>query len=222
MCLSAHRKFPFGSADPAIREQAVIHMEKRSQFRLQIGYLRLIQLAGMTFTTSQPIKWLYQRSRWRKSKLSCTKAGGKWVQCLLWKSWIPITWTLWVSSNAESKNSNVVHGVSGWGNISAGNYDIVTDGKLSKPHITQIHLKDTYRKWLTSAAVLHSKYQMRSWLRPLFLETCWKTDMLYHLVIEMGGLKMKCWKDSHSSRIKTFEWCLKVNGCSLRLFDHQL
>ncbi|WP_139379740.1 TIM barrel protein, partial [Zoogloea sp. LCSB751] len=27
MCLSAHRRFPFGSQDPAIREQAAIIME---------------------------------------------------------------------------------------------------------------------------------------------------------------------------------------------------
>ncbi|GAD78413.1 hypothetical protein VEZ01S_01_01910 [Vibrio ezurae NBRC 102218] len=31
------------------------------------------------------------------------------------------------------------------GNISGWNYDIVTELKLSKPHITQIHLKDTYK-----------------------------------------------------------------------------
>ncbi len=31
------------------------------------------------------------------------------------------------------------------GNISGWNYDVCTELKLSKPHITQIHLKDTYR-----------------------------------------------------------------------------
>ncbi len=45
MCLSAHRKFPFGSADVAIREQAAIHMEKAIALAYKLG-IRNIQLAG--------------------------------------------------------------------------------------------------------------------------------------------------------------------------------
>ena len=45
MCLSGHRKSPFGSADPAIRAQAAEFMEKAIRFACDTG-IRVIQLAG--------------------------------------------------------------------------------------------------------------------------------------------------------------------------------
>ena len=45
MCLSGHRKIPFGSADPAIRAQAAEFMEKAIRFAGDTG-IRVIQLAG--------------------------------------------------------------------------------------------------------------------------------------------------------------------------------
>jgi hexulose-6-phosphate isomerase len=45
MCLSGHRKIPFGSADPQIRAQAAVFMEKAIRFAGDTG-IRVIQLAG--------------------------------------------------------------------------------------------------------------------------------------------------------------------------------
>ncbi|MBR7185333.1 MAG: L-ribulose-5-phosphate 3-epimerase [Clostridia bacterium] len=45
MCLSGHRRFPFGSADPAIRARAHEIMEKALDFAGELG-IRVIQLAG--------------------------------------------------------------------------------------------------------------------------------------------------------------------------------
>jgi len=45
MCLSGHRKFPFGSADPAIRAEAMRIMEAAINFAVDTG-IRVIQLAG--------------------------------------------------------------------------------------------------------------------------------------------------------------------------------
>ncbi|MDR1710042.1 MAG: L-ribulose-5-phosphate 3-epimerase [Candidatus Accumulibacter sp.] len=45
MCLSGHRKIPFGSADAAIREQAMEFMAKAIRFACDTG-IRVIQLAG--------------------------------------------------------------------------------------------------------------------------------------------------------------------------------
>ncbi len=60
MCLSAHRKFPFGSADPAIREQAVIHMEKAISLAYKLG-IRTIQLAGYDVYYEPADKVTHQR-----------------------------------------------------------------------------------------------------------------------------------------------------------------
>ncbi len=45
MCLSCHRRFPYGSADPSIREKAHEIMEKAIIFSRKFG-IRVIQLAG--------------------------------------------------------------------------------------------------------------------------------------------------------------------------------
>lgn len=45
VCLSAHRRFPFGSADPAVRAQAREIMERAVLFAREFG-VRVIQLAG--------------------------------------------------------------------------------------------------------------------------------------------------------------------------------
>ena len=45
MCLSGHRKIPFGSADPTIRAQAADFMSKAIRFASDTG-IRVIQLAG--------------------------------------------------------------------------------------------------------------------------------------------------------------------------------
>ena len=45
MCLSGHRRFPLGSHDPEIRQQALIIMEKAIGFAVDTG-IRTIQLAG--------------------------------------------------------------------------------------------------------------------------------------------------------------------------------
>ena len=44
MCLSGHRKYPFGSADPAVRERSMQIMEKAIQLADDLG-IRIIQLA---------------------------------------------------------------------------------------------------------------------------------------------------------------------------------
>lgn len=45
MCLSGHRKYPFGSSDPAIRERSMEIMEKAVILADDLG-IRIIQLAG--------------------------------------------------------------------------------------------------------------------------------------------------------------------------------
>ena len=45
MCLSGHRKYPFGSADPAVRARSMEIMEKAIELADDLG-IRIIQLAG--------------------------------------------------------------------------------------------------------------------------------------------------------------------------------
>ena len=45
MCLSGHRKFPFGSSDPAVRERSINIMSAAIRFAADVG-ISVIQLAG--------------------------------------------------------------------------------------------------------------------------------------------------------------------------------
>ena len=45
MCLSGHRKYPFGASDPAVRARSMEIMEKALDFACDLG-IRIIQLAG--------------------------------------------------------------------------------------------------------------------------------------------------------------------------------
>ena len=144
MCLSAHRKFPFGSAEPAIREQAVIHMEKAISLAYKLG-IRTIQLAGYDVYYEPADKVTHQRFI-EGMKLSAQLAERAGVMLA-----VEIMDTDYLNSLSKFEvlsrevNSPYFTAYPDVGNISGWNYDIVTELKLSKPHITQIHLKDTYK-----------------------------------------------------------------------------
>ncbi|MFA1563190.1 L-ribulose-5-phosphate 3-epimerase [Aliivibrio fischeri] len=143
MCLSAHRKFPFGSADAAIREQAVIHMEKAITLAYKLG-IRTIQLAGYDVYYEPADQQTHQRFI-EGMKLSAQLAERAGVMLA-----VEIMDTDYLNSLSKFEvlnrevNSPYFTAYPDVGNISGWHYDIVTELKLSKPHITQIHLKDTY------------------------------------------------------------------------------
>ena len=67
MCLSAHRRFPFGSADPAIRTRARDILRKAIDFASLMG-IRVIQLAGYDtyyeLSTAQSVKLFREGMAW--------------------------------------------------------------------------------------------------------------------------------------------------------------
>lgn len=67
MCLSAHRRFPFGSQDPLTREHARDIMERAIRFAFQMG-IRVIQLAGYDVyyepSTPQSVARFGEAIRW--------------------------------------------------------------------------------------------------------------------------------------------------------------
>lgn len=71
MCLSAHRRFPFGSADPEIRAKAHEIMEKAIDFAVAMG-IRVIQLAGYDVyyerSTPSSVKLFREAMAWAAKK----------------------------------------------------------------------------------------------------------------------------------------------------------
>ncbi|MFA0161773.1 L-ribulose-5-phosphate 3-epimerase [Vibrio splendidus] len=218
MCLSAHRKFPFGSADPAIREQAVIHMEKAISLAYKLG-IRTIQLAGYDVYYEPADKVTHQRFI-EGMKLSTQLAERSGVMLA-----VEIMDTDYLNSLSKFEvlsrevNSPYFTAYPDVGNISGWNYDIVTELKLSKPHITQIHLKDTYK------VTDEYKGQFRDLVigdgevdfNAIF-ETLKETECVVPLVIEMWAQDER-WKENILTAQKRLNDVCVQTGIP-RLFDH--
>ncbi|PTP43100.1 L-ribulose-5-phosphate 3-epimerase [Vibrio splendidus] len=218
MCLSAHRKFPFGSADPAIREQAVIHMEKAISLAYKLG-IRTIQLAGYDVYYEPADKVTHQRFI-EGMKLSARLAERSGVMLA-----VEIMDTDYLNSLSKFEvlsrevNSPYFTAYPDVGNISGWNYDIVTELKLSKPHITQIHLKDTYK------VTDEYKGQFRDLVigdgevdfNAIF-ETLKETECVVPLVIEMWAQDER-WKENILTAQKRLNDVCVQTGIP-RLFDH--
>lgn len=218
MCLSAHRKFPFGSADPAIREQAVIHMEKAISLAYKLG-IRTIQLAGYDVYYEPADKVTHQRFI-EGMKLSAQLAERSGVMLA-----VEIMDTDYLNSLSKFEvlsrevNSPYFTAYPDVGNISGWNYDIVTELKLSKSHITQIHLKDTYK------VTDEYKGQFRDLVigdgevdfNAIF-ETLKETECVVPLVIEMWAQDER-WKENILTAQKRLNEVCVQTGVP-RLFDH--
>ncbi|MEZ9450922.1 L-ribulose-5-phosphate 3-epimerase [Vibrio splendidus] len=218
MCLSAHRKFPFGSADPEIREQAVIHMEKAISLAYKLG-IRTIQLAGYDVYYEPADKETHHRFI-EGMKLSAQLAERSGVMLA-----VEIMDTDYLNSLSKFEvlsrevNSPYFTAYPDVGNISGWNYDIVTELKLSKPHITQIHLKDTYK------VTDEYKGQFRDLVigdgevdfNAIF-ETLKETECVVPLVIEMWA-QDEHWKENILTAQKRLNDVCVQTGVP-RLFDH--
>lgn len=207
MCLSAHRKFPFGSADPAIREQAVIHMEKAIALAYKLG-IRTIQLAGYDVYYEAASHETHQRFiQGMKHAAQLAERAGVMLA-------IEIMDTDYLNSLSKFEvlnrqiNSPFFTAYPDVGNISGWNYDVCTELALSKPHIAQIHLKDTYR--------ITPNYQGQ--FRDLVIgdgdvnfnaifQTLKQTDCVVPLVIEMWAQDEHWLEQIHMAQVRLNQAC---------------
>nr|WP_208609900.1 L-ribulose-5-phosphate 3-epimerase [Gilliamella mensalis] len=144
MCLSAHRKFPFGSANSDIRKEAKIIMNKAIILAYKLG-IRVIQLAGYDVYYEQAdlqthqrfieaMKWAAKQAERFGVMLAVEIMDTQYLNCL---SKFEIL--------KKEINSPYFMAYPDVGNITGWNYDTCTELMLSCDHIVQIHLKDTYK-----------------------------------------------------------------------------
>ncbi|MFQ0997335.1 L-ribulose-5-phosphate 3-epimerase [Gilliamella sp. CG25] len=144
MCLSAHRKYPFGSADETVRNQAKDIMNKALRLAYKLG-IRVIQLAGYDVYYEPANNKTHQRfiegMQW--SVKQAEKVGIMLAVEIMDTNYL----------NSLSKFEILKREVSSpyfmaypdVGNITGWNYDTCTELLLSRDHIVQIHLKDTLK-----------------------------------------------------------------------------
>lgn len=76
MCLSGHRRFPFGSSDPKTREAAYAIMDKAIQFAGELG-IRVIQLAGYDVyyeqSTPDSVRYFEEGLKWASERAAAAQ-----------------------------------------------------------------------------------------------------------------------------------------------------
>lgn len=142
ICLSAHRRFPFGSADPAVRERARQIMAQAIDLAVSLG-VRTIQLAGYDVyyepSTPESLTRFAEGLAWSANAASAaqvmlaveimdTPLMGSISNWMAWKRDIPTPWF------------QVYPDI---GNLSAWGSDVPAELALGLGHIVALHLKDT-------------------------------------------------------------------------------
>ena len=142
MCLSAHRRFPFGSHDPAIREQAWQIMDGAIRLAQDIG-IRTIQLAGYDVYYEEHDEGTVARFA-EGLKRAVERAAGAQVMLAVeimdtpfinsidkWREWEARIGSPWFTVYPDLGN------LSAWGN------DVPGELQRGIERIAAIHLKDT-------------------------------------------------------------------------------
>ncbi len=142
ICLSGHRKYPFGSADPAIRRRARDIMESAIDFAVDCG-VRTLQLAGydVYYEASTP------------ESLVRFEEGLEWAVGLAEKSQVCLAMeimdtplmgsiTKWLSY-ANRIPSAWFQVYPDLGNLSAWGNNVPVELALARGRIAAVHLKDT-------------------------------------------------------------------------------
>lgn len=144
MCLSGHRRFPFGSHDEATRQKAYEIMEKAIRLAVDLG-IRTIQLAGYDVYYEEQDEGTLQRFQEGMEWATALAAANEVTLAVeimdtefmssisRWKKWDEIIKSPWFTVYPDV------------GNLSAWNDNVEKELTLGIDKISKIHLKDTYK-----------------------------------------------------------------------------
>ena len=142
MCLSAHRRFPFGSRDEAVRERAREIMSKAIRLARDLG-IRTIQLAGYDVyyeehdagtqqRFAEGLAWAVEQAAAAQVMLAVEIMDTAFMNSISkWKKWDEMLSSPWFTVYPDVGN------LSAWGN------DVTAELTLGIDRIAAIHLKDT-------------------------------------------------------------------------------
>lgn len=144
VCLSAHRRFPFGSADPAVREQAKRIAGRSIQLALEIG-VRVIQVAGYDVYYEPPTA--QSRTLFLEGLSGFVEEAEK-HQVMLAMEIMDTDYISSISAYQAVKSAIPSPWLAVYpdlGNLSAWNADALDQLERAGREIVAVHLKDTIR-----------------------------------------------------------------------------
>ena len=142
MCLSGHRRFPFGSHDPAVVERARDMMDKAIRLARDCG-IRTIQLAGYDVYYEEQdegtrrrfeagLRWAVERAAAAQVMLAVEIMDTPFMNSIsIWKTWDDKLRSPWFTVYPDVGN------LTAWGN------DVAAELGVGIDRIAAIHLKDT-------------------------------------------------------------------------------
>ncbi len=144
MCLSAHRRFPFGSHDEIIRQQAFEIMQKAIDLAVDLG-IRTIQLAGYDVYYEESddstlayfqhgLEWSVKYAASKQVTLAVEIMDTKLISSISrWQKWNEIIRSPWFTVYPDV------------GNLTAWNDNVAEELQLGIDKISALHLKDTLK-----------------------------------------------------------------------------
>lgn len=195
ICLSAHRRFPFGSSNKEVREKAYEIMEKAIDLSVDLG-VRIIQLAGYDVyyemsneQTKQHflegIQWAVQLAAAKQVTLSMEIMDTKFMNSITkWKE---------LEKQIKSPWFTVYPDI---GNLSAWNRDVLGELSLGIDQISAIHLKDTYPVTKTASGTFRNVPFGKGCVQFLDIFKCLAT-LNYR-----GAFLIEMWADSSENPIE--------------------
>jgi L-ribulose-5-phosphate 3-epimerase len=142
MCLSAHRKFPYGSADPAIRAQADAILRKAVDFCVDVG-VRVIQLAGYYVYYEPHVDGSHARFRegLRRGLEVASKAGVILaLENVDGSDVMSVSRAMEYVRAFESPYFQIYPDI---GNLAEHKLDVVAELEVGRGHYVGVHVKDT-------------------------------------------------------------------------------
>ncbi|WHP79862.1 L-ribulose-5-phosphate 3-epimerase [Edwardsiella anguillarum] len=143
LCLSAHRRFPLGSRDPALRQRGEAIMTQAIGLARDLG-IRTIQLAGYDVyyeahdadserRFAEGLARAVEQAAAAQVMLAVEIMDTAFINSISkWKTWDALMASPWFSVYPDIGN------LSAWGN------DVAAELRLGIDRIAAIHLKDTY------------------------------------------------------------------------------
>lgn len=183
MCLSAHRKFPYGSADPAIRAEAHNIMCKAVQLACDIG-VRVIQLAGYYVYYEAHLPDSRQRYRdglWEALQVASKAGVTLALENVDGDDVMSITRAMEFVDDFNSPYFQVYPDI---GNLAEHELDVVAELELARGHLVGLHVKDTvpgsprrvpFGEGTTPFVAAFSKLAEMNFCAPVLLEM-WNDD----------------------------------------------
>lgn len=212
MCLSGHRKYPFGAKDPAVRSRGMEIMEKAIDLADDLG-IRTIQLAGYDAYYPQD-QWEESREYFLEGLTKAVEmAAAKGISLGFETMETPFMNTVWKSMFYVNHIDNPWLGVyPDCGNLTnaavADGSSVVHDLYSGRGHIIAMHLKATkpglFRDMVFDDPTSHVDFEAD-------IAEAWKLGVRRY-VTEMWYLGSENWKDDIHTANRTMRAILDRQG----------